>query len=870
MLLTFRREQEHGIYISESITNKDEIMYPVYQQAVQSLSSIVRQAKTFEGDERKMDTIGVYGYCHNIIAFSGSRGQGKTSAMLSFSKALENSFPSKEALWLDSPLSKCRFTVLPPIDPTVLEQDQSILAVILSRMYRQAEKEWANACSRYSFSGDSSAGEAQRNALLRLFQQCLSGINNIKFRKGEEIRGLIEMHEISDSAVLKDNFNKLTTSLLKFIQQDSDGITPFLVVQLDDTDFQIRKSYEIMEDIRKYLTVPNIIILMATDLNMLRATLTQNLVRDFYLKMDRENLKGIIDINKLWKIESKHLDKLIPPTHAIPLPHLDNIIRLQSEDIRIEYWERDHEGGEKNILLPSDSKDENKKLSLQESVFQFVYRKTRIVFADSKTTPHRILPTTLRGLAQFLEVLSTMQSVPAIDDLDYHINPQELSKLVGKQVEILETNLSRFESYFLNDWVHAKLPVKKTSLFEMLMTTEMERQCWCAGKVLRELYPQKDSDNASEEDLSTYERLMAYVQRLETRFLEPDDVYVFFAIRMFFDFQAHRLIARQKQRAIEEQKKNHGLIIFDFAQDAENLSNTLSLNGTGWELLIKDLRKDQYNRIFREIPNQSFGRVLFKKTENGLYRFDPFYFIPFFLTLGKAEYKNCMHGEADQRLLYLVQTTCATIAINKDVQDVIRKALQKDPPPSADTYDYLVLLNNFFKKINDAVKGINDGADDNTQMIACWIEEIPKFMENENMSEFRNILTRLKRELTRDDLKSLKSIYNLAKQLSEVDSNIATGKDKIEAQGLWSSFVETSVYFSNPEIDGGLNLQILENLLNCLYDAPVSEANAFWKEFEKEFQALCKKLYYDFEFVKKSSQKDRETKKPGKSHKRPT
>lgn len=151
MLLTFRREQEHGIYISESITNKDEIMYPVYQQAVQSLSSIVRQAKTFEGDERKMDTIGVYGYCHNIIAFSGSRGQGKTSAMLSFSKALENSFPSKEALWLDSPLSKCRFTVLPPIDPTVLEQDQSILAVILSRMYRQAEKEWANACSRYIF-----------------------------------------------------------------------------------------------------------------------------------------------------------------------------------------------------------------------------------------------------------------------------------------------------------------------------------------------------------------------------------------------------------------------------------------------------------------------------------------------------------------------------------------------------------------------------------------------------------------------------------------------------------------------------------------------------------------------------------------------
>ena len=73
VLLTFRKEREHGIYISENIANKDEIMYPVYQQATDALRSIVAQAKAFEKESHQADSVGIYGYCHNIIAFSGSR-----------------------------------------------------------------------------------------------------------------------------------------------------------------------------------------------------------------------------------------------------------------------------------------------------------------------------------------------------------------------------------------------------------------------------------------------------------------------------------------------------------------------------------------------------------------------------------------------------------------------------------------------------------------------------------------------------------------------------------------------------------------------------------------------------------------------------
>ncbi|MCI9331014.1 MAG: hypothetical protein HFG05_02420 [Oscillibacter sp.] len=844
MLLTFRKEREHGIYISENIANKDEIMYPVYQQATDALRSIVAQAKAFEKESHQADSVGIYGYCHNIIAFSGSRGQGKTSAMLSFSKALEDSFWAKDQ---GDPLSRCGFTVLPPIDPTVLEQDQSILAVILSRMYRQAEREWTSSRNYHKFSDDSSESEAKRNALLRLFQQCLSGINNIKFREGREIRGLIEMHEISDSAVLKDNFNKLTTNLLEFVRRDEREVTPFLVVQLDDTDFQVRKSYEIMEDIRKYLTIPNMIILMATDLNMLRATLTQHLVRDFYLKMDREILKGIIDVNKLWKIESKHLDKLIPPTRAICLPHLDNIIRQQGEDIYIRYLEKDGE----DILLPSSikSRDEDKeqRLSLQEAIFQFVYRKTRVAFAGSKENLHKMLPTTLRGLAQFLVVFSSMRDVFEISKtLKEYNDTQKLSECVGEQVGILETNLSLFENYFLNDWIHAKLPVEKAGLFERLTAAAMEKQCWCAHKALRELY---DAAGRDSRDLNTYSGLMAYIQDLESRFLEPDDMYVFFAVRMFFDFQAHKMVARQKRMALEARKGDRGLLIFDFKQCAGNFPNTLSLEGTEWSGLARDLRKDQYDRIFRGISDKKFGRVLFQETGES-YRFDPLRFVPFFLTLGNDRYKKIMRGETDQGKLYLVQTACATIAINQDVQDVVRKALENNPPSLKDRNEYWKLLEEFFQVVNRAIEGINSEGEASTRMVVSWMGEILDFMKDENRSEFRNLLVRMKAELTQDHLKALIRIYHSAELFTETAATVKTAEDEEEVGNLWRSFVDASSKYSISDMKGGLDLPFLESMINCRSNELPAAAVDFEKEFKKEFQSLCRYLEYSFKDVK--------------------
>lgn len=860
MRLTLKKDQEYRLFISQQITNEDEFMFPVYQRGLEALRSIVRQAKDFDC----RDEIAFYGYCHNIIAFSGSRGQGKTSTMLSFSQAMKNSFQN-ENLGEGDELRQCSFTVLPSVDPTVLEQDQSILAVILSRMYRLAEDLWTNSCGKSDFSGCPDREEAMHNQILRLFQRCLSGINNIKFREGKEIRGLVEIHEISDSSVLKKNIYTLIHDLLSLSRCTRDKATPFLVIQLDDTDFQTRRCYEIMEDIRKYLTIPNVVILMATDLNMLRVAMTQQSVSDF-----KNGLQyNLINSDKLYRTVNKYLDKLIPPNHAVYLPHLDEIIREQNDSLRISYMAKNGIGPETDLLTIPDQSWILCDFSFQEFIFRYVYLKTRIAFVPQRGRVHSILPTTLRGFSQFFVTISSMRDVTQITE---HSDTAKLIKQVQDQLDVLDKNLSLFEDYFLNSWIHAKLTTKQAETIEGLMT--MEPSLWrqrAADGLVSVFNKSKSVDPLNVifqtflKDSSKEQNLMSYLQQLEDLRLPPEDAYYIFAIRMFFDLHFHKLILKRKRQAINDYQKKNGILLFDFSLDSTGLPNipTLSTRETVFRDIIQDLRQDQYDRIIKSIKNgKKYAARLLRPTDDSKYpyQFDPMDFIPFFLTLGAPDFREMMSGEADQAAIYLVQTTCATIAINSDIQIAVRNALkeknmqlEEEIVPGEVKLPYLDQLRAFFQAITDAIQSVNrDQAGKAPSMILSWVKEIIALMDDsDNRSVFRNLLSRLKDELTQDHLALLANIYNCAEKLS--NALAAPIIDSEEIRTLWEVFVNMCRPYCVPDMKGGIDLYELESLA----DPTAIEENTysatmhpFRLEFEKNFQKLCKQLDYTKKDIK--------------------
>lgn len=853
--LTLKKDQEYRLFISQQITNENEFMFPVYQRSLEALRSIVRQAKDFDSNH---DETAFYGYCHNIIAFSGSRGQGKTSTMLSFSQAMKHSFQN-EKLSGDDVLRQCCFTVLPPIDPTVLEQDQSILAVILSRMYRLAEDLWKNPSSRSDFSSCPDRDEAMRNQILRLFQRCLSGINSIKFREGKEIRGLVEIHEISDSSVLKNNIYSLITDLLSLAQRTRDKVTPFLVIQLDDTDFQTRRCYEIMEDIRKYLTIPNVVILMATDLNMLRVAMTQQSIGDFQNGL----LYNLINSDKLYRTVNKYLDKLIPPNHAVYLPHLDEVIREQNASLRISYLAKNGLGVETDLLEVPDPSWILCDLSFQEFIFRYVYLKTRIAFVPQNGRAHSILPTTLRGFSQFFATISSMRDVIQITE---HSDTAKLIEQVQDQLDALDKNLSLFEDYFLNSWVHAKLTTRQAETIENLMTMDPSLWRQRAADGLQDVFRVSRSgdplDMISKQfrnDGNKAHNLMRYLQQLENLRLPPEDAYYIFAIRMFFELHFHKTILKQKRQAINNYQKKNGILLFDFSLDSTGLPYvpTLSTEETAFKDIVQDLRQDQYNRIVKNIKNgKKYAASLLrpKDDEKYPYQFDPMGFVSFFLSLGAPDFREMMSGETNQATIYLVQTTCATIAINGDIQTAIGKMLEEKDEEGEAKLSYLDQLRKFFQAITDAIQSVNQSQEgDAPPMILSWMQDIITLMDDrDNRSMFRSLLSRLKDELTQDRLIPLANIYNCAEKLSEALT--ASVADDEEIRLLWELFIDMSLPYCTPSMEDGMDLTPLESLvvhMDQTEDTYSRTTLPFWCEFDKDFQKLCRQLGYTKSDIKK-------------------
>lgn len=709
MFFTAKKGKEHKLIVSKDIHNENEFMYPAYQQAANALCEIVTHAKAFN----KLDVCReLYGYSQNIIAFSGERGQGKTSTMVSFSKAMSD-HDLKDSMFTD-----CVFRVLPPIDPTVMEETQSILGVILSRMYRMAEDRWSENCGGRGFTLGNPT-EAQKNKLLEQFQRCLRGINSVKYRKGSEIKSLIEINEMGDSSLLKQNLYELTNMLLEFVATEARN-HHFLVIQLDDTDAQIYAGTEVLEDIRKFLSIPNVVILMATDIDLLRKVVLQDKIKAFEPSLKNDT----IDIEKLQKIESKYIDKLIPPTHTIHLPKLSSCAIQYGERMTIGY--EDETG--KNILL--DDQIQETDISAQALILRYIYRKTGIVFAAPSDYYHNIIPTTLRGLTQLLRLLSSMKDVPE-PKVSSTITPEELKTHIMERVEILEVNLPLFENYFLNEWIEAKLPGEHTRSIRELANSVPSERLHRSAELLSSVY----YDDPPKTYNMTYSDFVSYMYDLEKKHRTAADFYLLFAVRTCISILHHKAALRQMRRAADS--RDDGLVIFDFSFQACHLPDTFfipdRMNISDKCRMVSaqkpkgndytDQQRFVMRYLYREyLPRDEQEAAWCESGKETLEKFSFMHLITLALSLGRSKNLNLINSQTSQSWLYKIQMAALTVAANWDVQNKITKRfnhLQKKI-----TGSFMEALGTLLAEADSAMEEINKGSDNVPPMLQRGLRDI--------------------------------------------------------------------------------------------------------------------------------------------------
>ena len=346
-------------------------------------------------------------YVNNIIAFVGERGAGKTSCMcsvISILQELQNKKAYNTSFDNLKTLPQKRIHALKLIDPSFFDAVHNILEIIIGEMYNRTSRDLS------TFITVDKENEARK--LLKSFQAIKRDMlyvdKNTRFERDEELE---ELSLLAAGVDLRTGIQKLIADYLSYFNSD------VLLISIDDIDLNVKLAYEMVEQIRKYLILPNVMILMAVKIDQLSMVIQENLSKQFdqALKHDTRILTG----NDISEMAERYINKLIPIESRIYIPSPDvffgNSLVIKDRE---------------NVVFEADT--------VRDAIPSLIFTKCRYLFYNTRGTTSPIVPRNLRDLRLLLQMLIKMK--------DYsEVKPINMTEALG--------NKQQFKRYFFSTWL---------------------------------------------------------------------------------------------------------------------------------------------------------------------------------------------------------------------------------------------------------------------------------------------------------------------------------------------------------------------------------------------------------------------------------
>ena len=314
--------QERGVQREQRDAMETSFMRNIYFQASKLIQAIVeydsnhasdRSAFRSEHFASKMER-------HNVIAFTGRRGTGKTSTMVSFADFLQNTeFLKKHQI------NNARFYALDnPIDASMFTKSDYLLRSILSEMYLDMKKKQGQ--------GGDYLEDAQFRKLRAQFIDILKDYNAVTQESKEHNNAENELEAQTDRLFIKNCMEKLVRDYLSYMLRTDyrdDPAHSYLVICVDDIDMAKQNQSDIVNEIYLFLMISNVIVLVTADFDYLKYALQ----KDFYqsIEFGKEGTKALTDSGALQTLHEQLLDasavqalnylqKIVPSDMRITMP----------------------------------------------------------------------------------------------------------------------------------------------------------------------------------------------------------------------------------------------------------------------------------------------------------------------------------------------------------------------------------------------------------------------------------------------------------------------------------------------------------------------------------------------------------------------
>lgn len=513
--LKIYKGNEFKVYVADSI-DEDDLFFDEYKKAAEMLSEIVKYNK--KSDNRlKLE------YENNIIAFCGERGEGKSSVMLSFVKAMRSYASTKknQKVFEDfKEIENIYFSEPIIIDPSLFDETHGILDVMLAEIYNEFD----------SIRKNSQVDKADEyTKMLAQFQKVYKYvilINNQKKTLDDEYdyEGDIgRLVRLGDSTNLKRELSVLIDMYLEFrMCEKNAGDRNKLVIAIDDLDLCSDKVYQMTEEIRKYLILPNVIIVMALRIGQLEDCICEKNARDYTVSIDRFNdnnrLKNDISI-----MSEKYVNKLIPKVRRIYLPRIESF-----QELTVQYIE--DRNGEENIVWETEGQQD-----IIAAMRKLIYEKTGIILLPKEMGVNILFPDNLREMVNLIVFLLKMPVVAAGSERQYQ-------------------NIVELENYFERDWEHNTVLMQDREELQALRCANIDSVNDGAQLYIQKIF--YENPNRKNPGLATYytnpdNQFTWVVGWFNIVDFGLSDVYRkarIYCVKVFYTFMIHKMLSREMSK----------------------------------------------------------------------------------------------------------------------------------------------------------------------------------------------------------------------------------------------------------------------------------------------------------------------------------
>ena len=405
---------------------------------------------------------------YNIIFFTGDRGTGKTSAMLSYMEFLKDYYRRykgknmRDFVFEQGPYM---FTGLDYIDASSLNDKEDILGSVLSKMLNKWKSEEERSRDGFGIvrKGDYDYKKRQIRILFNEVYDRLKDLRSSADIMEEDNDMFIEtLERLSLSWNVKQSFQKLVEAYLDIMvypgsENEIGRGNHFLVISIDDLDMNITNGFMLLEQIRKYLMVPHVIVLLSANYEQLEKICYNHYTKEFKYIEKRDGVQSYID-----RLSREYLEKIVPVQRQISLTSGSKWEYFSKEKICIKFTEtkkcesQEREQKEEELAALDD------KGTLCELVSIYMNKYFKVRFRPQSTCIEYLAPDTLRELCRWVGQFRELQLLGC---------PKK-----ENNITILENNMRWFwEMEFLR-LSKKYLSVESQRIFETLDVLEPESQ----------------------------------------------------------------------------------------------------------------------------------------------------------------------------------------------------------------------------------------------------------------------------------------------------------------------------------------------------------------------------------------------------------